>query len=179
MADRRGAEEDSAENDEEPLAERKQWRVRLRAGDCTVTLEEDAHFILVKPIPMETRPARDEVGRAEVGVDDEDEGMAALRELRAEGLRPAWRRMEPRFKAHDTVAVRATAVEGPHASGIQLGELIAEDHDARDQFNKNYSPHRRKFNSKRQSSTQFKKTKRGPAFFAVWRLHESGHVPPA
>ena len=31
----------------------------------------------------------------------------------------------------------------------------------------NYSPHRCKFNSKRQSSTQFKKTKRGPAFRAI------------
>ena len=76
MADRRRADEDAAENDEEPPAERKQWRVRLRAGECTVTLEEDVHFILVKPIPMETRPARDEEGRAEVGVDDEDDPRA-------------------------------------------------------------------------------------------------------
>ena len=29
------------------------------------------------------------------------------------------------------------------------------------------------------ANSKIKKTKRGPAFFAVWRLHESGHVPPA
>ena len=60
---------------------------------------------MVKPIPKETCPARDAVDRAEIGAEDEDEGMTALRALRAEGLRPAWRRTEPRFRAHDTVAV--------------------------------------------------------------------------